>query len=103
MLRTCVALRNRPWETYVAFATCVALVCVASPAHAQSCTYVGAQMYCSNGLSSNSVGKYHVLLQRHHQAERGADRLLFAPPSRRQLLSYTPPAPTVRAPPAIRR
>ena len=101
MLRTCVALRNRPWETYVAFATCVALVCVASPAHAQSCTYVGAQMYCSNGLTSNSVGNttyYNNGTIRQSVGPTDYYSRPFAPAP-----VYTPSVPMPYTPPAIRR
>ena len=87
--------------TYVAL-TCVALgACVASPAHAQTCTYVGAQMYCSNGLSSNSVGNttyYSNGAIRQSVGPTDYYSRPFAPAP-----VYTPPAPTVYSPPAIRR
>ena len=87
--------------TYVAL-TCVALgTCVASPAHAQTCTHVGNQVYCSNGLNSNQVGNTTYFSNGVTKQSIGPTDYYSAPYA--PLPSYAPPSVPVYGPPAIRR
>ena len=86
------------------FKTLIALTLIATtiPAHAQvSCTRVGQQTYCSNGLTSTDVGNstfYNNGTIRQSVGPTDYYSRPFAPAP-----VYTPQVPTVYTPPAIRR
>ena len=79
----------------------VALIGLSTATEAQTCNYIGTQMYCSNGLQSNQIGNstfYNDGTIRQSVGPTDYYSRPFAPAP-----VYTPQVPTVYTPPAIRR